>query len=532
MTDRAERSWRSETGFEIKPAYGPEDLPADLGASLGQPGEFPFTRHSRRNGYRDRPWTPSLYAGFGEPADANARYRFLIGKGNGRVSVAFDLPTQMGLDSDHPRARYDAGRIGVAVSSLADFETLLADIPLEQVPITMNMTAMAPVVIAMLVSIARKQHVGLEKLRGTISNDVLNEYACRGLWIWPIEPSLRLSTDAAAFIARSMPSFYAFNVRAALLHETGATPSQELGFAQAMAACYLDRLIERGLRIDEVAPQLSLFYATGTHLFEDAAKLRAARRMWARLMRDRYASRERASQALRMTSVACNGSHFTSQEPQLNLVRSALGVLASALGGVQTMVGTALDEAFEIPTEHAQRLALGVQQVIALESDVCATVDPLAGSYFVESMTAQIEQAALAVIDQVQQLGGIVHALEDGHLHRLMRDRAYAVQLEIESGTRPIVGVNVFAPEDEGPQLEVWEPDPSVVERRTAVLKRLRRERDQAAVDEALGQLADAARDPRADTMPAIQQAVDAYATVGEIADCLTAVFGRHQERR
>jgi methylmalonyl-CoA mutase, N-terminal domain len=522
----------SESGFEIKPYYDASDLPSDLERSLGRPGEYPFTRHPRRQGYRERPWMPSLYAGFGDPTAANERYRFLLGRGNGRVSIAFDLPTQMGLDSDNPDAKFEVGRVGVAIDSLADFEALLQGIPLDSVPVTMNMTALAPVVIAMLASVADRQGVPLAKLRGTISNDVLNEFACRGLWIWPIEASLRLSTDTAAFICRNMPKFYAFNVRAALLHETGANPAQEIALCQLMAACYIDRLLERGLTIDEVAPQVSLFYATSQRFFEEAAKLRAARRMWAHLIHDAYGSAESRSQALRMTTVACNGSHFMVQEPQLNLVRSALGVLASALGGAQTMVGTALDEAFEIPTEHAQRLALGVQQVIAVESDVCATVDPLAGSYFFESITDQVEEAASRVMDQVREWGGIVAALDQGRIHEMLRERAFRLQMAIESGERPIVGVNVYQSGTEDPALDVWEPDPQVLERRKGAVANVRAQRDATEVSAALVSLAETARQSSADLMPAIRRAVDAYATVGEISDALTAVFGRHAERR
>jgi methylmalonyl-CoA mutase N-terminal domain/subunit len=532
VIQRRQSSWFSESGFEIKAYYEASDLPLGLEGSLGRPGEFPFTRHPRQNGYRDRPWMPSLYAGFGDPADANERYRFLLGSGNGRVSIAFDLPTQMGLDSDHPEAKYEVGRVGVAVDSLADFEVLLEGIPLDRVPVTMNMTALAPVVIAMLTSVAERQGVPLAKLRGTISNDVLNEFACRGLWIWPIEASLRLSTDTAAFIARNMPNFYAFNVRAALLHETGANPAQEIALCQLIATCYIDRLLERGLPIDAIAPHVSLFYATSQRLFEEAAKLRAARRMWAKLIRDVYGSNDPRSQALRMTTVACNGSHFTAQEPQLNLVRSALGVLASAFGGAQTMIGTALDEAYEIPTEHAQRLALGVQQVIALESDVCAAIDPLAGSYFFESMTDQVEKAATTVIDQVTEWGGILAALHEGRVHEMLRDRAFKLQMEIESGDRPIVGVNVYKTDSEVPDLEVWEPDPAILEKRARALGDIRKRRNEGAVSIALASLQRAAREPATDLMPAIRTAVDAYATVGEISSSLTAVFGRHLERR
>lgn len=516
----------SESGFAIEREYRPRGDGVPYDEALGSPGEYPYTRHVRPEGYRDRPWQPSLYSGHSEPEDANARFRFLLAEGNGRVSVAFDLPTQLGLDSDDPAARHEVGRVGTAIDSLRDFELMLDGIPLDQVPVTMNMNALAPVMIAMLASVARRRGVPLQALRGTISNDILNEVACRGLTVWNLDHSLRLLTDTAQFMIEEMPGVWAFNVRAALLHEIAASPAQELGITMAMAARYIDLLRERGVDPGRAAERISLFFGCGTNLLEHAAKFRAARRMWARMLHDEYGVPDGRPLRLRMTAVACSGSHFVREDPELNLVRSALGVLACSLGGVQTMVGTALDEAFEIPSERAQELALRVQQIVALESDVCATVDPLGGGYFIEELTDRLEHEARAVRAQIDEWGGIDAALEDERIQSMMRERSYTVQREIETGERPIVGVNIHRSTHESPQLELWEPDAEIGERRAAAVQRIRAERDGEAVQAALVRLEEVARDPHAPIMQAMIETVETYATVGEITGALTRAFG------
>jgi methylmalonyl-CoA mutase, N-terminal domain len=508
----------SESGFAIKQTYTAADWTADPAQALGEPGGYPFTRHVRRAGYTDRPWAPSLYAGFGDPEDANARFQHLLANGNGRVSIAFDLPTQLGLDSDDPRAQHDVGRVGVAVDSLADFEVLLEGVPLDRVPVTMNINAMSPVMVAMLVSVARKQGADLTTLRGTVSNDILHEFASRGLYIYDVSTSLDWCIETADFVLREMPNFFAFNVRAALLHETGGNPAQEIGYSFEIAACYVDALIKRGLTIDEIAPRLSLFFATSQMIFEDAAKLRAARRMWARKMVDEYGSTDTRSQGLRMTAVACAGSHFTAEEPELNLARSTLGVLGAALGGAQTMVGTAMDEAFEIPTQHTQDLALGVQRIVAKESDVCVTVDPLGGSWFVEALTDETEAAARRCAAEVHEWGGIIRALEEQQVQDAMRERAFTIQQEIESGERVVVGRNDMAVPAE--EIEVHHSDDTVLTRRTAALAKVRATRNQAAVDAALDRVR-AARFGVDPVMEVLVEAVEAYATVGELREAM-----------
>jgi methylmalonyl-CoA mutase, N-terminal domain len=517
----------SQTGFEIEREYRPDPPPAGYADQLGAPGEFPFTRHVRREGYRDRPWQPSLYSGHGDPAQANERFHFLLAEGNGRVSIAFDLPTQLGLDSDAEAARHEVGRVGTAVDSLRDFELLLDGIPLDRVPITMNMNALAPVVVAMLAAVARRRGVPLDQLKGTLSNDMLMEVACRGLTIWNLEASLRLLTDTAQFTIEQMPGMWAFNVRAALLHEVAASPAQELGISLAMAARYLDLLRERGIEPAVAAARMSLFMASSPKFLEDAAKFRAARRMWARMLRDEYGlAEDDPALRLRMTAVACNGSHFQREDPELNLIRSALGVLACSLGGVQTMVGTAIDEAYEIPSPRTQELALRVQQIVALESDVCATVDPLGGSYFIEEMTDRIEEEARNVRAEIVEWGGIDAALEDDRIQSLMRERAYDMQRAIESGERPIVGVNVHQGNGDAPELTLWAPDDGVFERRAEGLRQLRAERDDGAVRAALERLEQVARDPSISIMESMIAAVETYATVGEISACLTRALG------
>jgi methylmalonyl-CoA mutase N-terminal domain/subunit len=520
---------RAESGFEVKAEYRPGGDDADYAAKLGAPGEYPFTRHIYPTGYRERPWAPSLYSGFGQPAEANIRYRYLLEQGNGRANVAFDLPTQIGLDSDDPSARGEVGRVGVAVDSLRDFEILLDQIPLDRFPVSLNINSMAPVILAMLVAVARKQGTPLSKLSGTIANDILHEFVARGTWRYEVEPSMRLATDVAEFVTREMPSFYPFNLRTLLLHESGASPPQEIGFGFAIARANIESLLARGLTIDEFAPKISFFFGTGLHLFEEAAKFRAARRLWATMMRDDYGSHSDRTQKMRFTCVAACGSHFTKQLPELNLVRGTLGCLASALGGAQAMLGTTLDEAYDIPTQHAQLLALRTQQIVALESDVTSTVDPLGGSYFVEALTDEIERLAVETIHRVEDsYGGVARAIETAAMKTELEERAYELEREVNSGERPWVGVNIYRPEEEQ-DLQLFEPDEELADKRAADLAVLRDERSSAAVARSLVELARAAESTE-NIMPAVLDAVESYATLSEIAQALEGVFGRFRQ--
>jgi methylmalonyl-CoA mutase N-terminal domain/subunit len=520
----------SESGFEIARVYGPDDVAGDPADRLGEPGAFPFARHVYPTGYRNRPWAPSLYAGFGDPADANQRFRYLLEQGNGRANIAFDLPTQLGYDSDDPYVVDEVGRVGVAISSLADFETLFEGVPLDQIPVSMNISGMAPVMAAMLAATAAKQGVDLVKVQGTIANDIGPEFISRGAWVYPVEPSFRLLGDTAEFVVQNMPRFYPFNIRGILLHEQGASPPQEVGYSLAIARSYVETLLERGFAIDDFAPRISFFFGTGLHLFEEAAKFRAARRLWAQTIRDEYGSQDQRSQMLRFTCVAACGSYFAAQLPELNLVRSTLGALGAAMGGAQAMLGTTIDEAYDIPTEYTQLLALRTQQIVALESDVTSTVDPLGGSYFVEAMTDEIEARSTAVIDEVRNGVGVAAAIEDGTIQRAIEARAYDVKRAIDDGSRPWVGVNVHQPDAEHAQdMAVWKPDDDIVKRRTETLASVRGQRSSRAVTAALADLT-AACDSGLSVMPAMVEAVQAYATVGEITTVLRDSFGTFVE--
>jgi methylmalonyl-CoA mutase N-terminal domain/subunit len=520
----------AESGFEILAEYRPED-DAEYAAKLGAPGAFPFTRHIYPTGYRDRPWAPSLYSGFGEAADANQRYRYLLEQGNGRANVAFDLPTQIGLDSDDPVAASEVGRVGVAVDSLRDFEVLLDGIPLDRFPVSLNINSMAPVMLAMLVAVARKQGAPLEKVAGTIANDILHEFVARGTWRYEVEPSMRLATDVAEFVTREMPSFYPFNLRTLLLHESGASPPQEVGFGFAIARANIENLLARGLHIDEFAPKISFFFGTGLHLFEEAAKFRAARRLWATMLRDDYGSDSPRSQKMRFTCVAACGSYFTKQLPELNLVRGTLGCLASALGGAQAMLGTTLDEAYDIPTQHAQLLALRTQQIVAIESDVTSTVDPLGGSYYVEALTDEIERLAREAIQRVEEgYGGVPRAIETAAMKNELEERAYELERQMNTGERRVVGVNVYRPdEDDDQDLQLFAPDEVLAKKRAADLAQLRAERSNDEVRRTLDQLSRVAETDE-NVMPAMLDAVEAYATLAEVATALERVYGTFRQ--
>lgn len=523
------KHWYSEIGREISGHYGVGDLEGDSRARIGEPGEFPFTRHIHVSGNRDRPWAPSLYSGFGSAEDTNRRFRFLIQAGNGRANIAADLPTQIGLDSDDPLASGEVGRLGVAIDSLEDFETMFEGVPLDTTPVSMNINSTAPIFLAMLIATAKRQGVDPRKITGTLSNDILHEYVARGTWRYEPSSSLRLMADTAEYAIKNTDAFYPFNIRSILLHESGAHPGQEIGFTFAMACRYVDELIGRGIDIDAAAPRVSFFFGMGLHLLQEVAKFRAARRLWANLIRERYKTDSPSSLKLRVTTVAPCGSHFTAADPELNLVRGTIGVLAGALGGVQAMLGTSLDEAFEIPTEKTQKLALRTQQIVALETDVCATADPLGGSYFIEAMTDQIEQSA---VDEMALLGGaegVVAAILDGKPQSLLSDRAYRVEQQFASGERPKVGVNVHISDEPNTSLELHEVDPDLERDRVEALSRLRARRNAAEVEQSLQEVRVAARSNE-NILPATIRAVEAYATIGEISKAMDDVFGLYQQ--
>jgi methylmalonyl-CoA mutase N-terminal domain/subunit len=523
----AESEWLSETGFPIEAVYGPLDG-TDVPVRIGDPGKAPYTRHIYPTGNRRRPWAPSLYSGFGRPEDANRRYRYLLDEGNGRANVASDLPTQIGLDSDDPLAKGEVGRVGVALDSLADFEVMFDGVPLDRIPVSFNVNTTAPIVLAMLVATAQKQGVDPADLSGTLANDILHEYLARGTWRYQPEGALQLMADVAEYAVRETPRLYPFNIRSILLHESGAHPGQEIGFTFAIACRYIDTLLDRGLDIDDFAPRMSFFFGMGIHFLEEAAKFRAARRLWSSLLSERYGAKNPASLKLRITSVAPCGSHFTAADPQLNLVRGTLGVLAGALGGVQAMLGTTIDEAYDIPTEETQRLALRTQQIVALETDVCATADPLGGSYFVEAMTDAIEQAALEEMDRVGGSEGVVEAIATGRAQAFLSDRAFRIATDLAEGRRRKVSENIYVP-DSVPELELHQAEPGLYEERVQALADLRARRDQGEVDRSLERVREAAEVQR-NVVPELVEAALAYATIGEISRVLDDVFGTFQQ--
>ena len=525
-----ERRPRFETasGLEIRDLYTPADVAGlDEDRDLGRPGEFPFTRGVQPTMYRSRFWTMRQYAGFATAAETNRRFRYLLGQGQTGLSVAFDLPTQMGFDSDAPEAAGEVGRVGVPISSLADMETLFDGIPLDGVSTSMTINSTASTLVALYVAAAERQGVARDRLSGTVQNDILKEYIARGTWIYPPRPSMRLVTDIFEFGARELPRWNTISISGYHMREAGATAAQELAFTIADAIAYVEAAIERGLAIDEFAPRLSFFFAAWSELFEEVAKFRAARRMWARIVRDRFGARNPRSMACRF-HVQTAGSSLTAQSVDNNVVRTALQALAAVLGGAQSLHTNSRDEALALPTEDAVRLALRTQQILAYESGVTETPDPLGGSYYVESLTDELEAAATAYLEEIDAMGGTLAALDGGFQQRQIQEAAYRTQRAIDAGDQVVVGVNRFR-DEETTTPPTQKIDPEGERRQVEGLRRVRAERDPAAWETAMRHLDDAARGPE-NLMPPIIEAVKAYATVGEIADHLRSAWGVHRE--
>jgi len=522
---------RTPSGVPIAPVYRPGDWTGDYSEALGDPGAFPYTRGVQANMYRGRLWTMRQYAGFGTAVETNTRFRQLLDAGQTGLSVAFDLPTQMGIDSDSPRAVGEVGRVGVAIDTVDDMHTLLEGIPLDSVSTSMTINATAATLLAMYIVVAEERGFSRAKLSGTIQNDILKEYLARGTYIYPPGPSLRLITDTFRFCAEQVPQWNPISISGYHIREAGATAVQELAFTLANTIEYVKRAIEGGLRVDDFAPRLSFFFAAHTDLFEEAAKFRAARRIYARIMRDRFGASE-ASCRLRFHTQT-GGVTLTAQSPLNNVVRVTIQAMAAALGGTQSLHTNGYDEALSLPTREAATLALRTQQVIAYESGVANTVDPLAGSYFVERLTDELERGALTLITRIDELGGAARAIESGFLHEEIARSAYAHQMRVESGETTIVGVNRFADAHDSP--DVPRPDYGRLEAdQTARLADRRSARDSAALAAALSNVNSSARTYRDDAdvtarvslMPAIVDAVRARATVGEIADALREQWG------
>jgi methylmalonyl-CoA mutase N-terminal domain/subunit len=515
--------------IEVGDLYVPADTAGlDEDRDLGRPGEFPFTRGVQPTMYRGRLWTMRQYAGFATAEETNRRFRYLLEHGQTGLSVAFDLPTQMGYDSDAPQAEGEVGRVGVPIASLADMEVLFAGIPLSDVSTSMTINATAAILLALYVAAAERQGVERARISGTVQNDILKEYIARGTWIYPPRPSMRLVTDVFEFGARELPRFNTISISGYHMREAGATAAEELAFTLADGIAYVEAAVARGLDVDDFAGRLSFFFAAWSELFEEVAKFRAARRMWARIMRDRFSASNMRSMMCRF-HVQTAGSSLTAQAVDNNVVRTTVQALSAVLGGAQSLHTNARDEALALPTEASARLALRTQQILAHETGVADTPDPLAGSYYVECLTDQLEIAANGYLEEIDALGGPLSAIEAGYQQRRIQESAYRAQGEIERGDRVVVGVNRFRDDTPpGPQ-DIQRIDPEGERRQAAGVKRVRAERDPAAWQAALTRLEEVARGAD-NLLPPLIEAVQAYATVGEISDRLRVAWGEHRE--
>jgi methylmalonyl-CoA mutase N-terminal domain/subunit len=517
-------SHQTESGWDFEPVYGPDKLEGfDPAEKLGEPGEYPFTRGVYPTMYTERPWTMRQYAGFGTAAESNQRYHQLIDHGTMGLSVAFDLPTQMGYDSDAEIAHGEVGKVGVAIDSIDDMRLLFDNIPLDQVSTSMTINAPASLLLLLYQLVAEEQGVSGDKLTGTIQNDVLKEYIARGTYIYPPKESLRLISDIFAYCQTELPRWNTISISGYHMAEAGATPAQEIAFTLADGIEYVRAAVASGLDVDEFAPRLSFFFVSRTTLLEEVAKFRAARRIWAQVMRDEFGAKNPKSLMLRFHTQTA-GVQLTAQQPEVNLVRVAIQGLAAVLGGTQSLHTNSYDEAIALPTEKAARLALRTQQVLAYETDITATVDPFAGSYVVESLTDDTEKAARELMDQVEEFGGAVSAIEKGFQKQEIERSAYRIAQQIDSAERVIVGLNKFRVAEEDPY-EPLKVDPAIEAQQVARLATLRAGRDQAAVDKALDELRNAARGT-ANCLYPMKDALRARATVGEVCDALRDVWG------
>ena len=517
------------SGIEVDRLYTPLHLAQhDPARDESFPGDYPFTRGIQPTMYRARPWSIRQYAGYGTAADANARFRFLLENGQPGLSVAFDLPTQMGLDSDDPRSAGEVGQVGVAIDSLYDMEALFEGIPLDQVSTSMTINAPAPVLVAMYVVAAEKQGVPAGRVMGTAQNDVLKEYVARGTYIYPPRPSLRLAADLIAYCSSQAVRFNPISLSGYHIREAGSTAPQEMAFAVANAIAYVQASIDRGVGVDDFAGRLSWIFNTHTDFFEEIAKYRALRRVWARIMRERFGAQKPQSQMLR-THTQTGGSTLTAQQPENNIVRAAIQALAAVLGGVQSLALSCYDEALALPTQKAQRIAVRTQQIIAEEIGVTNTVDPMAGSYYVEWLTDELERRAEEVLDEVERRGGAVRCIESGWMQQQIQDEAYKAEQAVVSGEKVVVGVNRYTETEEGQQPIIFRPDERARDEQLAHLAHHRTARDADAVQQTLVALRAAAEDDGADLMAPILEAVRAYATLGEICGTLRDVFSEYR---
>jgi methylmalonyl-CoA mutase N-terminal domain/subunit len=519
----------STSGYEIKRLYTPLDVAElDYEKDLGFPGMFPYTRGVQPTMYRARFWTMRQYAGFGTAEESNKRYKYLLEQGQMGLSVAFDLPTQIGYDSDDPMAEGEVGKVGVAIDSLEDMEVLFDGIPLDKVSTSMTINSTAAILLAMYIAVAEKQGVPMEKLSGTIQNDILKEYIARGTYIFPPQPSMRIITDIFDFCSKNMPKWNPISISGYHIREAGATAVQEVAFTLADAIAYVEAAIKAGLDPNVFGQRLSFFFAAHNNFLEEIAKFRAARRLWAKIMKERFNVTNPKAMLLRFHTQT-GGSTLTAQQPMNNIVRVTIQALAAVLGGTQSLHTNSYDEALGLPTEESVRIALRTQQIIAYESGVADTIDPLAGSYAIEAMTSEIEKRAMEYIEKIDQMGGMVKAIEMGYIQKEIHESAYKAQLAIENGEDIIVGVNKFQIEEDLSQKEVLKVDPELEEKQKQKLKKLKVKRDNEKVKKVLNNVKKAASSDE-NLMPYILEAVKAYATVGEISNALREVFGEYTE--
>jgi methylmalonyl-CoA mutase N-terminal domain/subunit len=519
----------TDAGIEIAPLYGPDALEGfDPERDLGRPGGFPFTRGIYPSMYRGRLWTMRQYAGMGAASQTNERFRYLLEHGQTGLSVAFDLPTQMGYDSDHPRAEGEVGKTGVAIDSVEDMARLFQDIPLETVSTSMTINATAAILLLMYELVAEERGIEASAISGTVQNDLLKEYAARGTYIYPPKPSMRIITDLFAYCGTRIPKWNTISISGYHMREAGATAVQEVAFTLANGIAYVQAALDAGLSIDEFAPRLSFFFACHMNFFEEIAKFRTARRMWARIMRERFGASDPRSLMLRFHTQT-GGATLTAQQPENNIVRTTLEGLAAVLGGTQSLHTNSFDEALALPTERAAKIALRTQQIIGYESGVAATVDPLGGSYFIEALTTEIEERSDTYLDKIEGMGGAVAAIEAGFYQDEIHEAAFKIQQGIESGDRIVVGVNRFE-DPEGETVEIQRIDEAEVTKQIERIRRLRSERDQLSVDRTLGAVEAAAKGTD-NLLPPMKEALRARATLGEVSDVLRGVFGEYRAR-
>ena len=519
----------TDSGLDLDTVYTPEDgTPGgEYADSIGYPGEFPYTRGVQPNMYRGRIWTMRQYAGYATAAATNERYRYLLENGQTGLSVAFDLPTQIGYDSDHPLAEGEVGKVGVPICSLADMETLFDGIPLDRVSTSMTINATAAVLLCLYIAAGKKQGVSPDQLSGTLQNDILKEYIARGTYAYPPRPSMRLVVDVFRYCAENVPRWNTISISGYHMREAGATASQELAFTFANAIAYVQAAVDAGLPVDDFAPRLSFFFVAQNNLFEEVAKFRAARRLWANIMRDRFGAKDPRSMMLRFHTQTA-GVTLTAQQPDNNVIRSTVQALAAVLGGTQSLHVNSRDEALSLPTEESAQLSLRTQQILAHESGAADVVDPLGGSWYIENLTDRLEASGLEYIERIDRMGGAVAAIEDGFQVQEIGDAAFRHQREVDENDRVVVGVNQYVSEAP-PIAGLLRVDATAAAEQVERLRTLRRERDNMAVQISLARLADAARSEGANTIPSMMECVERYATLGEICDVLRQVFGEYE---